>query len=187
MWVFIHVITAQTRQPRAPHMWKHITCSYFYWPQWKRLRSRLGTSRVPPHRSSYGLWEWVGGQRERERGRKKNNRPQMILLWAWASIYWSSSDIPYGVSQSPNSIQEESGGRETDWERPSSSAFNKSSRSGGLWERGGGITVLSSYRKYCAWIPHNALHTHRRPPMATHWSREKIWKEINNSRAGHGN
>ncbi len=166
-------------------MWKHITCSYFYWPQWKRLRSRLGTSRVLPHRSSYGLWEWVGGQRERER-KEKNNRPQLISLWAWASIYWSSSDIPYGVSQSPNSIQEESGGRETDWERPSSSAFNKSSRSGGLWVRGGSLCSPVT-ENIGLGSPHNALHTHRRPPMATHWSREKIWKEINNSGAGHGN
>ena len=41
----------------------------------------------------------------------RENKPQIISLCARASIYWSLSCIPYGASQSPNPIQEESRGR----------------------------------------------------------------------------
>ncbi len=53
-------------------------------------------------------------------------------------------------------------------------------------ENGGGSLCSPVTENIGLGSPHNALHTHRRPPMETHWSREKIWKEINNSGVGHG-
>jgi len=53
---------------------------------------------------------------------------------------------------------------------------HNSSHSGGLRERGGSLCSPVT-ENIGLGSPHNALHTHKRPPILTHWSREKIWKE----------
>lgn len=73
----------------------------------------------------------------------------MISLCAWASIYWSFSCIPYGASQSPSPIQEESGGRKQTEKRGRKHHIQS------LTLRGD--TVLSSYKNIELGSAQNAL------------------------------
>lgn len=75
---------------------------------------------------------------------KEKNKPQIILLCVWASMYWTYSWIPYGASQSPSPFHEESRG--SDWEKGCSATFVQ-----GAHYLVDTHSVLS-LQKYLAWI-----------------------------------